>query len=530
MSEAPKDDPPRVVRLVPPSPDDAITVIAGRRHIAADLGLQALVNADVQFFQRDKQLVRCTVSKAKASDGSVVEVPAIIPVTNAIVARELGKAAEWQRYNTKGKLLTCDPPREVVEQIAAMQGYWPFPPLAGVTGTQTLRPDGSILSEPGYDHATGLFLLSPPKMPDIPEHPTYADASDALATLGELLTEFPFVVEHGGVELSRSVAMSMILTAVLRGALSPAVPMHVVTAPHPGSGKSYLADIAAAIATGDRCPVVAAAADPNETEKRLVGSALSGFPLISIDNVNDILTGDFLAQITERPILQVRALGSSAMIRLSNHFTVYANGNNITATADMVRRTIRCAMDPNEENPEERQFSQDPVAMVLASRGHYVAACLTIARAYITAGYPNRLPRLPSFGAWSDLVRSALTWLQWADPVASMDISRADDPSRQKRAAVFEAWETEIGTDTPHRTADLIELANAFGQDGPHHPQFRAAILAVSGDRKTTTPSPERLGYWLRANGNTRSGYLKLNIDRTDAKRPKWVLTKLNTP
>lgn len=35
------------------------------------------------------------------------------------------------------------------------------------------------------------------------------------------------------------------------------------------------------------------------------------------------------------------------------------------------------------EVPEAREFAADPVATVLADRGRYIAACLTVARAYI---------------------------------------------------------------------------------------------------------------------------------------------------
>lgn len=525
MSEAPIDRDDNVVRLVAPA-KGTIRVLAGRRHIAADQGLRALSEANVQFFQRDQALVRCTRSPAKASDGTVIYVPSIVPVTTPIIARELGKVSDWEKINAKNKTVPIDPPWDVVEQIAAMQGEWPFDPLAGVIGTPTLRPDGSILDQPGYDQATGLFLIDKPDMPAMPEHPGYENASDALETLSGLLSEFPFVVEADGTQLSRSVAMSMILTAVLRAAIPPCAPMHVITAPEPGSGKSYLSDIASAIATGERCPVVANAPKPDETEKRLVGCALSGFPIISLDNVNDVLTGDFLAQVTERPVLNLRALGASAMVRVPNTFTLFANGNNITATADMVRRTVRASLDSNRENPEERNFAQDPVAMVMANRGTYIAACLTIGRAYILAGRPDRRPRLPSFGAWSDTIRSALCWLGWSDPVASMDLSRADDPVRQTRAAIFDAWEREIGIGERLKTADLIELASAWATDGHVRPTLYAALRTICGSKTSSALSPDALGKWLRANGNTRSGDLKLVPDRSDAKRPRWVLTK----
>ena len=49
------------------------------------------------------------------------------------------------------------------------------------------------------------------------------------------------------------------------------------------------------------------------------------------------------------------------------------------------------------ERPELRQFHGDPVATVLADRGPYIAAVLTIVRAYLAAGCPGLLPPLASF-------------------------------------------------------------------------------------------------------------------------------------
>ena len=71
--------------------------------------------------------------------------------------------------------------------------------------------------------------------------------------------------------------------------------------------------------------------------------------------------------------------------------------------------------------------------MVLADRGKYIAACLTICRAYIAAGRPDKLPKLASFGDWSDTVRSALVWLGEADPVKSMDTVEGRGSQRRPR-------------------------------------------------------------------------------------------------
>jgi putative DNA primase/helicase len=440
-----------------------------------------------------------------------------------MLGRALGVAARWVKINGKGKTVRIDPPSEVVAQIAGMAGEWPFPPLTGVIGTPTLRPDGSLLMREGYDSTTGLILTDLPQMPAIPDRPTRAAAETALKLLKELLTEFPFANEE-----SRSVALSMLLTPVLRGALPPAVPLHVVTAPEAGTGKSYLADIASTIASGERCAVPALAPDQGETEKRLIGAALAGHSTIALDNRSRLLIGDFLCQVTERPLLQLRALGSSAMVRVWNIFTVFANGNNITVGADVVRRTLQCALDANMENPEERHFKADPLGMVLADRGRYVAACLTIARAYIVAGRPGRQPSLPSFEAWSDVVRSALVWLGSADPVKTSSALRAEDPLRQTRAQVFHAWASELGFSDSgflsSQIADAAQQRDPFGVSV--HPTLREVLLTVAGarDKGEARIDARRLGLWLHKATNSIAAGHKLTVDRQDATRPRWIL------
>lgn len=511
----------------PPVSEDVrrptIRVIGGRRHIAADEAITAMMAAGVAFYQRDRSLVRVTSARAKTSDGSVIEVPGIVPVSIPILGRAMGQAAEWERMNAKDEVIRIDPPKEVVEQVAAMSGDWPFPPVAGVIGTPTMRPDGTILDREGYDGATGLVLTGAPRMPRIPEQPTRQDADRALEALQSLLAEFPFVDDA-----SRSVALSMILTVVLRGALLPAVPMHAATAPQPGTGKSYLADIASVIGTGERCAVIAMSPDVNETEKRLIAAALSGQQIIAIDNVSEIMAGDFLNQVTERPLLKIRPLGTSTDIRIPNTFTLFANGNNLSAPADMVRRTLLCQLDANVENPEARQFAGNPVADVMANRGHYVAAALTIGRAYVCAGYPDQLPPLASFERWSGLVRSALVWLGAGDPCKSMDMARAEDPIRAARAAVFAGWVKELGLNPAGFTvSQMMQEADAFDGSGFQCPTFREAVLAVAAERSGTSISPKRFGKWLSSNNNNVIGGIKLTANRSDPSRVRWILTKL---
>jgi putative DNA primase/helicase len=499
-----------------------ILVRSGGRHLAADAGLAAIKAAGIQFYRRDRNLVRVCRIKAKRASGEEVLVPAVIVITMPMLSRALGQSAQWSKYNSERQLVVIDPPPPITEQILGMIDEWPFPPLRGVIATQTMRHDGTLLVTPGYDTQTGLVLFEPPPMPPIPERPSQQDALVALALLNSLLDEFKFADDDN---ISRSAALSMIMTPVLRGAM-PVAPMHVITKPDAGTGASYLQDLVAAIAIGERCPVMSLSPDMEENDKRLMSAAIAQQPIIALDNVTTLLMGDFLCQLTERSLLQVRRLGRTELVNVDNSFCVFANGNNLTVGGDAVRRTIQIALDADVENPETRYFARDPVSKVLANRGDYVAAALTIARAYQVAGLPARLPRRASYEVWSDVVRSPLAWLGYPDPVASVERIRSEDPVRSARAAVFTAWEKELRSNIGYQTSELI--ANVESTDGNANrlrPALWAALFAVAMPKSGyQVIDPTKLGHWLKNNTDTIAAGHKLLVDRSDKTRPRWKL------
>jgi hypothetical protein len=130
----------------------AIIVRSGERHLAADAGLAAIAAAGIQFYRRDRALVRVCRIKAKRADGGEVFVPAVTVITMPMLARALGLSARWWKHNRKRELVGIDPPEAIAEQILGMIDDWPFPPLRGVIATQTMRHDGTLLIAPGYEH------------------------------------------------------------------------------------------------------------------------------------------------------------------------------------------------------------------------------------------------------------------------------------------------------------------------------------------------------------------------------------------
>ena len=396
----------------PPDDRPLIAIKADNLPTITTQAEDVLIEADVPLYQRGGELVRPVIEEVDASEGRLTKIVRFVRINETYLRDLLGIEARWRKFNARGDAVPTNAPSDVAKTLLAREGQWEFPPVSGVISTPTMRADGTILSAEGYDKKTRLLLVARPAMPPIAERPTKDDAVAALAVISDLLTEFPLVGP-----VSRAVALSALITPVVRAAFAVA-PMHSARAPTAGSGKSYLFDCAAAISIGQPMPVMAAGRTEEETEKRLGANLLTGQPLICIDNVNGELKGDALCQAVERPIVEVRILGKSERVRIeARGVSMYSTGNNIILVGDLCRRVITAVLDAQMERPELRAFRGNPVAKILADRGKYVAAALTICRAYAIAGRPDKKTPLASFGGWSDTVRSALMWLGEADPV-----------------------------------------------------------------------------------------------------------------
>ena len=70
-----------------------------------------------------------------------------------------------------------DPPVRLCRSVLAAAPWPQLPALAGIIEVPTVRPDGSLLTRPGYDKATGL-LFDPgyTHFPPIPTSPTREQA------------------------------------------------------------------------------------------------------------------------------------------------------------------------------------------------------------------------------------------------------------------------------------------------------------------------------------------------------------------
>jgi Bifunctional DNA primase/polymerase, N-terminal len=479
----------------------------------------ALLASGLPIFSRAGMLVEPVAENMSAADGRKTVVARLRELTPESFLGPAAESATFRKYDRKrNQWVDTDPPLRHMRVILASERRWPFPHVSGIITAPTLRADGSLLADPGYDAETELYLLPGFQIPPIPERPTRDQAITALELLTDLLSEFGFKRSVGGEHekrLNRSVALSGLLTAQVRGSL-PTAPMHLIRAHMAGTGKSHLVDTFAVVATGRICPVITALKSVEETEKRLGAIILSGVPMVSLDNCTHDLGGEFLCQVAERPLVKVRILGRSETPDCEIHTAVYATGNNITFRDDMVRRGLVCNLEALDERPELRKFKRNVLRQAAGNRAAYVAAGLTVMRAYLAAGAPEVCGPFGSYAEWSTIVRSPLIWLGEPDPVASIDTTQAEDPELAELRELGEWWLGELKLDEDYLSARFVEIAHE-GPSGFNTNPLKDLLLRVAGD-KDGDISVKRLGEWLRRNSG--------RVVRLSDGRRYWLIRK----
>jgi hypothetical protein len=376
------------------------------RHIAADaLGALHQANSPATTFVRAGTLARVVADEK--------ERPAIQSMGMGELTWRLAQVADFLKPGKYG--LSHVPPPERLVQVLLSRGGWPFPALEGVTECPTLRPDGTVLSTPGYDPVTRLIYAPTAglSLPSVPERPTEDDLGAAVVSVQGLLQDFPFVMD-GGEKVSASYAntFAALLTPILRPAISGPVPLGVFDKPAAGTGGTLLCEVIATIATGRDAAMMTAPVKEEEWGKQITACLLAGAAILIIDNLNAVLASAKLASVLTSLAWNDRRLGRSEQLNLPHRAIWYCTGNNVRIGGDLPRRCYWIRMDAKSARPwMGRKFRHmDLLDHVRSHRGELLAALLTIARAWFAAGQPvpAETPILGKFEDWCRMLGGVL--------------------------------------------------------------------------------------------------------------------------
>lgn len=474
-------------------------------------------------YKRSKMLVRIvrenppkTRSLTRALGAPVIEA-----LNLAHLRDRLARSAKWLSLRD-GNLCSTIPPKWVCETLLA-RGDWPFPRLEAVIETPTLRPDGTILETPGYDEATGLLYEPNAEFPPVPGEPISDELVRAIGELLDPFSEFPFVAES-----DRCAAIAAVLTLVGRPIIDGPTPLFAIRATTPGTGKGLLAATISLIGTGREPTLFAIAREDEEVRKRLLTIGLEGSRCVLLDNIEGALGSPALAAALTAHAITDRLLGTNRLVTVAMDSVWLATGNNIAFRGDLGRRVLPIDLNAEVEFPEDRKFRREDLpGWVRQQRPRLVVGALTLLRAFCAAGRPNHgQSRMGSFEGWDSVVRAALLWLGFPDPVAGRSRVRSEsDTDLEALGSVLEAWWDAFGSE-PRTLARAIE--SAFGAGG--HEALATALAALDaksdGRRPNARPVGDRFRRWK---GRIVGGLVLDTDDHKDHGAVLWRVTKVSS-
>jgi putative DNA primase/helicase len=232
---------------------------------------QLLMARNDNIYRRGDLVVMSAPVELVLSGGEVIKQPGIIAVTPLRMREIFTRAIDFQTFsNEGGEFRPVDCPHDFARTYLDRKRGWRLPYLRTVVTTPFLRPDFSLVQQPGYDAESGiLFDPQGVEFPPVPEKPSWDDALAALDCFDKMFGDFPFVLDgpangesepyrdqRGKVHsASRSVAYSILLSGLARTFLKTC-PLHGVNARQARTGKTKLVDCASIIVCGHPTPPI----------------------------------------------------------------------------------------------------------------------------------------------------------------------------------------------------------------------------------------------------------------------------------
>jgi hypothetical protein len=301
------------------------------------------------------------------------------------------------------------PPDDVIEDIMSLDHYPDSMQLvSSVSETPLILAGGRLLTRPGFDTASGVYLWPEPRLRSIqvPERPSPDEVRDSLDVLEDVVADAPFVDAA-----SKANYFAFWLTPQLRHTIDGRVPALVIDAPQQGTGKGLMTSVISITATGREAPSQSSSSSDDELRKVLTSSLRRGTAVLMLDNITHIVRQPSLAAFLTSSVWADRILGHSRIEEFANQTIVILNGNNVAVGGDLSRRIAWTRLDPGSSRPwEDRQFRHPKLLQyVKEQRPAIVRALLTITRSWYAAGCPAYdVPTIGSFEVWCGTVGNIL--------------------------------------------------------------------------------------------------------------------------
>lgn len=373
------------------------------------------------------------------------------PLTLDSLRHHLGRSANFVRiYFGRGqdaeeRVHIEPPPLDFVRDLLASPDWdeRAFPTLKGVVTCPYFSANGKLVTTKGYDRESRLWYEPDAgfHLPEIPDTPTEAHVAEAKRLIvSELLHDFPFQTEA-----DRTNAVAYLLTPFVREMVKGPVPLALIEAAVPGTGKGLVANSIALPSTGSTLETIPQR-DSEEEWRKAFTAKLIEFPVFAmLDNLRGTLRSSALEAILTTNRLTDRILGETRMVRLSLRTIWLATGNNLQLGGDLPRRVVWIRLDAKMERPEERKPDSfkhpDLLGWAKQHRPQLVWAALVLVQNWILRGRNPGREVMGSYESWTAVLGGILRDAGFTDFVKNVQERRRDgdeDLEQLKRFAY--AW------------------------------------------------------------------------------------------
>jgi hypothetical protein len=365
----------------------------------------------------------------------------------------------FQRIESDGDTVPIkEPPNRLLDYLLARE-RWGVPKLHSVVTWPVYGPDWSLRTSTGYHRDAEIYTDLRDVDTEAPNNPSDEQVAEARSLLlDDLLADFPF---DG--EADRTNAVAMGLLPYVRHAIDGPTPLHLISAPTPGTGKTKLAKVMARIATGTEAGTISDVEGDDEWRKQITSSLLDSPAVLILDNCQ-VLDSSSLAEALTTTLWQDRILNKSEMKEMRVDAVWTATANNPQVSTEMARRCAPIRMVPDVANPAERdvsEFEHHPLTeWVDTHRGRLQRAFLTLVEYWREAGRPHASTSVGSFQSWANIVGGILDTCGFDGFMENRQRLReqADREAAEWRAFVEEWWDRH--NVTPCSASDLVDLCD----------------------------------------------------------------------
>jgi hypothetical protein len=367
-------------------------------HKLSDTALKAVSEKSTNIYQMNGKLIRLVFTNDRIK---------IERLDKYALRREVSK---YTKIVENSKCLKEKHPHMNIINDAMATETYPFYEIKGISRHPIISKNGEIKFNTGYDNETNLFIYNKFNFNfnniSNKSNISKEEITSAKNVIFDLLSDFTFKSPS---DLTNYIGF--ILVILCRSFFDGLIPLHLIKASTPGTGKTLLSEIPYLILTGERPAITSLPDNESEMRKTIFSFLMSGVESVIFDNVKSRVSSGVLAAILTSGKYGSRILSKSQFIDYNVRFPIIITANNPDVDKELARRIVPIELVTTMENPALRNnFKyQDIRKHIIDNRFDYLTAFLTIIKFWFLSGKKEWLGKnIGSFEGFCRLIGGIL--------------------------------------------------------------------------------------------------------------------------